>query len=121
LFFPSFTGKDSESSFFGDNIKNWNGKLTLKCYYEKNISPKKREKFGIADEISAIVYVSPKELYEKTGKYRLSNLIMKKATGIKVTFDSRNYSLEEIIDKENTDNESSEFSIGIELRLKQVP
>ena len=64
------TEEFSMDSFVGDSPRE--SKLyELRCLYEKEISDRTREKYGIPKEVNGVVYLSPKQLKPIFGDFHL--------------------------------------------------
>ena len=57
-------------AFVGDSPRT-SKTYTLRCLYEKDISDRTREKYGLPKEVNGIVYLSPKQLVPLFGDYHL--------------------------------------------------
>ena len=66
----SSTDGDFLSSFVGDS-KRTSEIYTFKALYEKEISDRTREKYGLPKEVNGIVYLSPLQLIKKFGTFKL--------------------------------------------------
>lgn len=66
----SSTDGDFLSSFVGDS-KRTSETYTFKALYEKEISDRTREKYGLPKEVNGIVYLSPLQLIKKFGTFKL--------------------------------------------------
>lgn len=61
----------SMEAFVGDSPRT--SKLySLRALYEKEISPRTREKYGLPMEVNGVVYLSPKQLVPLFGDYHLN-------------------------------------------------
>ena len=62
--------EDFLASFVGDSTRE-SVTYTFNTLYEKEISDRTREKYGLPKEVNGIVYLSPKQLIPKLGTYKL--------------------------------------------------
>lgn len=60
----------SMDSFVGDSPRE-SKFYEFRCLYEKEISDRTREKYGLPKEVNGVVYLSPKQLVPKFGDYHL--------------------------------------------------
>ena len=58
------------SGFMGESERNPTT-AELKCLYRRDFTPADRSKFGIARDITAVIYISPIDLYAQFGNFRL--------------------------------------------------
>lgn len=64
----------SYSEFVGESaieIENSNV-VTVKALYNREVSPKTRSKYGLDENANAVIYLSPKDLYERIGRWNFS-------------------------------------------------
>lgn len=61
---------DFMDSFVGDSERQ-SKTYTLRALYEKEISDRTREKYGLPKEVNGIVYLSPRQLVPIFGDYHL--------------------------------------------------
>ena len=64
------TEEFSMDSFVGDSPRE-SKFYELRCLYEKEISDRTREKYGIPKEVNGVVYLSPKQLKPIFGDFHL--------------------------------------------------
>jgi hypothetical protein len=62
----------SYTEFVGESKIEYSNVVTVKALYNREISPKTRSKYGLDASASAIIYLSPKDLYEKLGRWHIS-------------------------------------------------
>lgn len=60
----------SLEEFVGDSVRN-SVKYVFNALYEKDISARTREKYGITNLVNGIVYLSPLQVISKLGTYRV--------------------------------------------------
>ena len=65
------SGEFSLESFVGDSPRT-SKFYTLQALYEKDVSDRTREKYGLPLEVNGVVYLSPKQLVPLFGDYHLS-------------------------------------------------
>lgn len=63
-------GVFSMEAFVGDSPRE-SKFYEFRCLYEKEISDRQREKYGIPKEVNGIIYLSPKQLVPVLGDYHL--------------------------------------------------
>ena len=63
-------GSFSLEKFVGDSPRS-SVRHTFKALYEKEISDRTREKYGLPKEVNGVVYLSPKQLVPVFGDYHL--------------------------------------------------
>jgi len=67
---PTPSDEFSMDAFVGDSPRE--SKLyEFRALYEKEISDREREKYGLPKEVNGVVYLSPKQLVPKFGDYHL--------------------------------------------------
>lgn len=67
---PTPSDELSMDAFVGDSPRE--SKLyEFRALYEKEISDREREKYGLPKEVNGVVYLSPKQLVPKFGDYHL--------------------------------------------------
>jgi hypothetical protein len=116
---PVITSINSFTDFTGDSIRDFDtNKIELKCLYDKTISDRDRDKYGIGEDITARVYISPLELKVKTNEYRFAPAIMAASAAILVNFQGEQFEVAQIIELEKQIYDGEELSLAIELRLK---
>lgn len=60
----------SMDEFVGDNPRE-SKSYTFRCLYERNVSDRTREKYGLPREVDGVVYLSPKQLTPIFGDYHI--------------------------------------------------
>lgn len=103
------TEEFSMEAFVGDSPRT-SKFYEFRALYEKEISNRVREKYGIPQEVNGIVYLSPKQLTPKLGDYHLD------WNRTKVHFEGRT----QVIDKVVYLEEFKEYGscIGVQLFVK---
>lgn len=97
----------SIENFVGDNIRT-SQVVELQALYEKEISTRTREKYGLPIEVNGIVYLSPKQLVPILGDYHLD------WNRTKIHFQGRMQVIERIIYLE----EMYDSCIGLQIFVK---
>ena len=97
----------SIENFVGDNIRT-SKTIELQALYEKEISTRTREKYGLPIEVNGIVYLSPKQLVPLFGDYHLD------WNRTKIHFQGRIQVIERIIYLE----EMYDSCIGLQIFVK---
>lgn len=67
---PTDEDEFSFEAFVGDSTRS-SKMYEFNALYEAEISDRMREKYGLPQEVNGIVYLSPKQLMQKLGYYRL--------------------------------------------------
>lgn len=97
------------TEFVGDRVRE--SKIyKLRCLYEKEISPRTREKYGLPIEVNGIVYLSPLQLKPILGDYHLDWNTTKIHFAGRVQVIDRIYLLEEFVEYKNC--------IGLQIFVK---
>lgn len=107
----SDTDRGFIESFVGDSERSTT--LTeFRALYEKDISSKTREKYGISQEVNGIVYLSPKQLVPIYGDYHLD------WKRVNVKFAGRTQVIEKVVYLE----EFKEYGtcIGVQIFVKDL-
>jgi len=101
------------TDFIGEGETVWGNDLELHCLYSQNISKVTREKYGVSDDVSLVINISVLELEEKTGSKELGERLMETKSGIRILFNNKFYTLDNI-------RESEYFSaISFTLEMKE--
>ena len=108
----------SFAKFTGDGNRSVSTTVILKCFYMRNISDKQREKFGVNQDVTAIVYVSPLELEKKFGSITLPDYVRKSYSQLKISFLEKNYEIDSIIDLEPMHDGTQEICLAYQINLK---
>lgn len=108
---------DTYKDFVGDNTPEEES-FIFGCYYTKNEPEKRKEKEGILDDTTHIVYISPVELFQKTGSYTFPANVMKAKTGISVNFLGVESEVLQIRELEPIRIGGTDYTAAYELQLK---
>lgn len=99
-------GATSFQRFVGESSRTYTD-YPIKCLWDRNFSPYQREKYGISEDVTGAVYLSPKMVKKKLGYWKLDKL------KTKISFNGENF----IVDELNFLGEMYNSCIAIELRL----
>ena len=84
----------------------------------RNISDKQREKFGVKEEVTDIVYISPIELKNKYGSMTFPDYVRKSYSQIAVEFLGKHYEIESIRDLEPMHNGKEYICLAYQVNLR---
>ena len=99
----------SMDAFVGDSPRE-SKFYEFRCLYEKEISGRTREKYGLPKEVNGAVYLSPKQLIPKLGDYHLD------WNKTKVHFEGRTQVIDRIVYLEEFKEYGS--CVGIQIFVK---
>lgn len=96
LVVSSFDDKKSSvefslDNFVGDSKRIVEHTYTFRALYEKEISDRTREKYGLPKEVNGVVYLSPLQLVPKFGTYQLN------WNKVKIHFEGRTQVINKIV------------------------
>lgn len=120
LIFFSTDGGDRISNFVGDNKRVPTKTVDLNCLYQRNLNDKMREKLGVNQEITDIIYISPQELQKKTGNAKFPEEVRNSYAMIAIEFLGNHYELNSIVDLEPMHNGNELMCIAYQLNLKTL-
>lgn len=118
LKFIETSSESALTKFTGDGKRTVKKSVNLKCFYKRNISDKDREKMGVNQEVTSIVYISPLDLKAKTGSMSFDDDITKSYSGIMVEFIGKLYQIESIIDLEPMFDGKEWVCLAYQINLK---
>lgn len=103
------TEEFSMEAFVGDSPRE-SKFYEFRCLYEKEISSRTRDKYGLPKEVNGAVYLSPKQLVPKLGDYHLD------WNKTKVHFEGRTQVIDRIVYLEEFKEYGS--CVGIQIFVK---
>lgn len=109
----------SESEFTGEIKPIKQNSIKLHCFYNRTDSDIVRSKYGVSEEVTLVVFVSPIELEKKTGSTRFSERIMRNKQLVKVKFNGNEYFVQNILYKEEFPDANETMAIAIQLNLME--
>ena len=110
------TGKYTD--FTGDSQREVEKEIVLKCFYMRNISDKQREKAGVNESVTDILYISPIELKNKYGSSTFPNYVRKSYSQMSVEFLGEHYEIDSIRDLEPMHNGKEYVCLAYQINLK---
>lgn len=116
--FISVAHANDFEEFTGDGTRTATLEISLGCFYMRNISDKQREKMGIRQEVTDVIYISPLELQQKYGNTKLPGHIRNSYSQFSVSFLDKHYEIDSIIDLEPMHLGNEETCIAYQLNLK---
>jgi hypothetical protein len=117
---PKITAFSTFTDFTGDSAEDFaKNEYVVKCLYTRNISQKDRDRYGISEEVSTRVFISPLDLKKVYGEYRFTEEIMACKNTIRCIFLGVTYEVFQIVELEPMVIQGKDVSIAIELRLKK--
>lgn len=114
----SITSPNDYSEFTGDGNRSIDKSFDLKCFYQRNISDKQREKLGVTQDVTDIIYISPLELEKKYGSKNFADIVRNSYAGLFVKFLGSRYTLIKIVDLEPMHNGKEYVCLAYQLNLK---
>lgn len=93
LKFVAVTSTNSYDEFTGDGERSVDKEVDLKCLYLRNISDKQREKTGVSQDVTDIVYISPLELEAKYGSQKFPDYVRNAYSHLIVELFGNSYSV----------------------------
>ena len=116
--FIKITSTGKYTDFTGDSQREVEKYVVLKCFYMRNISDKQREKFGVKEEVTDIVYISPIELKNKYGSMTFPDYVRKSYSQIAVEFLGKHYEIDSIRDLEPMHNGKEYICLAYQVNLR---
>jgi len=107
-------------SFTGDGERSVDKEVELKCFYLRNISDKQREKTGVSQDVTDIVYISPLDLERKTNSDQLPDYIRNSYSNIMVEFLGTNYNVVNIKELEPMQVGNKFVCLAYQFNLKRT-
>jgi hypothetical protein len=120
LIFVKVASQNDYDSFTGDGERSVDKEVELKCFYLRNISDKQREKTGVSQEVTDIVYVSPLDLERKTGSMDFPDYIKNAYSNLLVDFVGSRYSIVNIKELEPMQVGNKFVCLAYQLNLKRT-
>lgn len=111
---------NSYEKFTGDGYRGVDKEFKLKCLYMRDISDKQREKHGIAQEVTDVLYVSPLELRKKTESINFPVNMRNSYANVEVSFLGKSYNIHNIKDLEPMHNGTEEMCVAYQINLKLI-
>lgn len=118
LTFFKTEGGDKFSNFTGDNKRVPDKVVNLHCLYQRDLNDKQREKLGVNQEVTDILYVSPIELEKKFGSNKFPQEVRNSYAMISVEFLGKHYELLSIKDLEPMHNGKEVMCIAYQINLR---
>jgi len=117
LNFIKLTTNGDYADFTGDSERDIDQEITLRCFYDRNLSDKRREKYGVSTEVTDIVFISPLELKAKYGNIRFPEYILSSFSQISVGFLGKHYEIDNIIELEPMHNGKEWVCLAYQINL----
>lgn len=108
------------TNFTGDSLREVDKIYEFGCFYMRNISDKQREKMGVTQDTTDVVYISPLELERKTGDVLFPDYVRSNYSRIAVEFIGAYYEILNIIDLEPMFNGKVYVCMAYQLNLKKT-
>lgn len=115
--FIKLTSEGGFADFTGDSSRSIDKEVSLRCFYDRNLSDKSREKYGVSSEVTTIVFISPLELKQKYGDIKFPDYVRTSFSQISVTFLGKHYEIENIIDLEPMHNGKEWMCLAYQVNL----
>ena len=119
LNFIKVTSTGSFTDFTVDSKREVEQEVVLRCFYMRNISDKQREKFGITQSTTDVVYISPIELEKKLGSKVLPDYVRNSYAQVTVSFLGKHHEIDSIIDLEPMHDGKEHTCLAYQMNLKQ--
>jgi len=110
----------SYTDFTGDSIRELDKEVELKCFYLRSISDKQREKTGVSQEVTDIVYVSPIELEKKYGTNKFPDYVRNAYSNISIEFIGGHYEILDIRELEPMHNGKEYVCLAYQINMKKT-
>lgn len=111
---------DKLAAFKGEGVRTVSSSVEMKCLYKKNISEIERQKYGLSQEVTAMVYISPLDLKAKTGSELFPGYTMGGYARMTVEFLGGYYEVQSITPLESQFDGKNYTCVAYQLNLKNV-
>lgn len=112
------SGGDKFTNFTGDNNRLPTMEFNLHCLYQRDLNDKQREKLGVNQNVTDVIYISPLELQQKTGSNKFPEEVRNSYAMISVEFLGKHFELLSIKDLEPVHNGMEVMCIAYQLNLR---
>lgn len=119
LIFVKVTSEGELSEFLGDNKREADKIISLKCRYQRYLNDKQREKAGVTEEVDMSVFISPIELEQKTGSFELPEQFRSSYSGVAVEIFNQHHEVESIRDLEPQQRLGRVTCVALQINLKR--
>ena len=106
--------------FTGENERTVDKEITVRCFYQRYGNDKQRERAGVTEEVNASIYISPMDLFAKTGEYRFSEEVRKAYSKIAINFLGEYWEIERIEELEPFQANGVHNCCAIQINLKHT-
>lgn len=120
LLFISALATNDYDSFTGDGVRTIDKEVNLSCFYLRNITDKQRERTGVSQDVTDIVYISPIDLGYRYGSTQFPDYIRNAYSNLMVDFMGSRYSVVNIKELEPMQVDNQWVCIAYQLNLKRT-
>lgn len=111
---------DTVQQFLGEGAQTVDNQYVLKCLYRWMRSDKQREREGVSLDTDIIVYISPLELFNKSGSASIPANFMKAFQKMKIAFLGKEFEIVRVTEVEPMVLQSGVMCIAYQFNLKYV-
>lgn len=121
---PAVTSVNKFTDFTGEGNRNFTAPATtynFHCAYKRNLTDKFRTSYGIDDDITAIIYLSPLEVKKFTGTKEFIASVKVNTQKVRITLFGVVYRIKRYIELEPMKVGTDMLSLAYEFRLITEP
>lgn len=116
--FIKVTSTGSFTDFTGDSQRTVDMEFGLRCFYQRYLNDKQREKAGVAEDVTLSVFISPLDLQAKTGSFDFPDYVRSSYSRIAVKMFGKHHEIESIRDLEPQQLAGKITCIAYQINLK---
>lgn len=120
LKFLNVTYGDTVEQFLGEGTQAVANQYVLKCLYRWMRSDKQREREGVSTDTDIIVYISPLELFNKSGSASIPANLMTAFQRMKISFIGKEFEIVRVTEVEPMILQTGVMCIAYQFNLKYV-
>lgn len=120
LKFIKLTSTGDYTDFTGDSGREVDKEVVLSCFYTRSLSNKQRDKFGVSEDVTTILYISPIELKNKFGSDTLPEYVRRSYSQIAIEFLGKHHEIDSIKDLEPMQSDTGYVCLAYQINLKET-
>jgi hypothetical protein len=116
--FVKITSSGALADFTGDSVRTLDKEVKLRCFYQRYLNDKQREKAGVMEDVQLSIFVSPLELEAKNGSFDFPEAVRSSYSGIAIQFLGKHHEIESIRDLEPQQLQGKVTCVAYQINLK---
>jgi hypothetical protein len=111
---------DRRGQFLGEGEESDAGTYQFQCFYRWMRNDKMRERSGVETDVDMVIYISPIDLFKKTGSYSIPENYMKAFAKMRVTFIGEQFEIKKVVEVEPMAVDGGRTCIAYQFDLKDL-